>query len=40
MNYKIERQFRKLNNLLRSKKMLKAKELEDIKNSIDSEFDY
>lgn len=40
MNYKLERQFRKLNNLLKSKKMLKAKELEDIKNSIDSEFDY
>ena len=40
INYKIERQFRKLNNLLKSKKMLKAKELEDLKNSIDSEFDY
>ena len=40
MNYKLERQFRKLNNILKSKKMLKAKELEDIKNSIDSEFDY
>ena len=40
MNYKLERQFRKLSNILKSKKMLKAKELEDIKNSIDSEFDY
>lgn len=40
MNYKLERQFRKLNNLLKSKKMLKAKELEDIGKSIDSEFDY
>lgn len=42
MNYKLERQFRKLNSILKSKKMLKAKELEDIENSIgnDSEFDY
>jgi gas vesicle protein len=42
MNYKIERQLRKLNNAIKSKKMLKAKELEDIENSIgnDSEFDY
>ena len=40
MNYKIERQFRKLNNALKSKKMLKAKALEDITNSNDSEFDY
>ncbi len=42
MNYKLERQFRKLNNIIKSKKMLKAKELEDIEKSIgnDSEFDY
>lgn len=42
MKYKLERQFRKLNNALKSKKMLKAKELEDIENSSDndSEFDY
>ncbi len=42
MKYKLERQFRKLNNALKSKKMLKAKELEDIESSSDndSEFDY
>ena len=40
MNYKLERQFRKLNNILKSKRMLKAKELEDIDNHSDSEFDY
>lgn len=41
MRYKLERQFRKLNNAMKSKKMLKAKELEDFENSGDnSEFDY
>ncbi len=41
MKYKLERQFRKLNNAMKSKKMLKAKELEDSGNgSSDSEFDY
>ncbi|MBO6257047.1 YtxH domain-containing protein [bacterium] len=40
MRYKLERQFRKINNAIKSKKMLKAKELEDIDNHSDSEFDY
>ncbi|MBR1618343.1 YtxH domain-containing protein [bacterium] len=40
MRYKLERQFKKINNAIKSKKMLKAKELEDIENSSDSEFDY
>lgn len=42
MRYKLERQFRKLNNSVKSKKMLKAKELEDFENgeSSDNEFDY
>jgi len=41
MRYKLERQFRKLNNTLKSKKMQKAKELEDSEtNSSDTEFDY
>ncbi|MBO6181635.1 YtxH domain-containing protein [bacterium] len=40
MRYKLERQFKKINNAIKSKKMLKAKELEDIGNSSDSEFDY
>jgi len=41
MKYKLERQFRKLNNAMKSKKMLKAKELEDSDHgSGDSEFDY
>ena len=40
MKYKLERQFKKINNAIKSKKMLKAKELEDIENSSDSEFDY
>lgn len=41
MRYKLERQFRKLNNSLKSKKMQKAKELEDSENNDkDSEFDY
>ena len=40
MKYKLERQFRKLNNTIKSKKMLKAKELEDSENGSDSEFDY
>lgn len=41
MKYKLERQFRKLNNSIKSKKMQKAKELEDSENnSSDNEFDY
>lgn len=42
MKYKLERQFRKLNNSVKSKKMQKAKELEDSENntSSDNEFDY
>ena len=40
MKYKLERQFRKINNAIKSKKMLKAKELEDRENSSDNEFDY
>lgn len=40
MRYKLERQFRKLNENFKSKKMLKAKELEDSENGKDSEFDY
>ena len=42
MRYKFERQFRKLNNSLKSKKMLKAKALEDMEtdNNNDNEFDY
>jgi len=39
MKYKLERQFRKYNNMVKSKKLLKAKELEDI-GSEASEFDY
>ena len=39
VKYKLERQFRKLNNSLKSKKMQKAKELED-SDSGHSEFDY
>ncbi|MBR1424848.1 YtxH domain-containing protein [bacterium] len=42
MRYRLERQFRKLNNSVKSKKMLKAKELEDSGNgeNCDNEFDY
>jgi gas vesicle protein len=41
MKYKLERQFRKLNNSVKSKKMQKAKELEDIENGgNENEFDY
>ncbi len=41
MKYKLERQFRKINNSLKSKKMMKAKELEDIEsNNSENEFDY
>lgn len=41
MKYKVERQIRKLSNSAKSKKMLKAKELEDSEsNSTDNEFDY
>ncbi|MBR5554486.1 YtxH domain-containing protein [bacterium] len=39
MKYKLERQFRKYNNMVKSKKLLKAKELEDL-GSEASEFDY
>lgn len=39
MKYKLERQFRKYNNMVKSKKLLKAKELEDF-GSEASEFDY
>lgn len=37
MKYKLERQFRKFNNMVKSKKLLKAKELEE---GTDIEFDY
>lgn len=42
VKYKLERQFRKINNSLKSKKMQKAKELEDYENnsSNENEFDY
>ena len=30
MKYKLERQFRKINNMVKSKKLLKAKELEEM----------
>ena len=36
MRYKLERQFRKFNNMIKSKKLLKAKELE----AADDGFDY
>ncbi len=36
MKYKLERQFRKINNMVKSNKMLKAKELE----TSDDNFDY
>lgn len=39
MKYKLERQLRKYNNMIKSKKLLKAKELEDC-GSDASEFDY
>ena len=38
MKYKLERQFRKFNNMLKSKKLQKAKELEE--GSDATEFDY
>lgn len=38
MKYKLERQFRKFNNMVKSKKLQKAKELED--NGEATEFDY
>lgn len=40
VKYKLERQFRKLNNSLKSRKMKKAKELEDSENGSENEFDY
>lgn len=42
VKYKLERQFRKLNNTLKSKKMQKAKALEDLEKNgnSDNEFDY
>ena len=41
MKYKLEIQFRKINNSVKSKKMQKAKELEDSENNNnDNEFDY
>jgi gas vesicle protein len=40
VKYKLERQFRKMNNSLKSKKMAKAKELEDSENGNENEFDY
>ena len=40
MKYKLERQFRKLNNSLKSRKMQKAKALEDSENGNNNEFDY
>ena len=40
VKYKLERQFRKVNNSIKSKKMAKAKELEDSENGTsDNEFD-
>jgi len=39
MKYKLERQLRKYNNMVKSKKLLKAKELEDCCSEA-SEFDY
>ena len=39
MKYKLERQLRKYNNKVKSKKLLKAKELEDSGSEV-SEFDY
>ena len=30
MKYKLERQFRKFNNMVKSKKLIKAKELEEM----------
>ena len=36
MKYKLERQFRKFNNMIKSKKLLKAKELEEL----DDDFGY
>ena len=40
VKYKLERQFRKVHNSIKSKKMAKAKELEDSENgSSDNEFD-
>ena len=39
MKYKLERQLRKYNNMVKSKKLLKAKELEDSGSEV-SEFDY
>ena len=38
MKYKLERQLRKFNNMIKSKKLLKAKELESLEH--DSEFNY
>lgn len=35
MKYKLERQFRKINNMVKSNKMLKAKELEASENNFD-----
>ncbi len=41
MRYKLERQFRKINSSLKSRKMQKAKELEDSESNVnDSDFDY
>lgn len=40
VKYKLERQFRKMNNSLKSKKMAKAKALEDTENGSENEFDY
>ncbi len=41
MKYKMERQLRKLNNSVKSKKMKKAKELEDFEHGgNENEFDY
>ena len=40
MKYKLERQLRKFNNMIKSKKLLKAKELEDSENGNENEFDY
>ena len=42
VKYKLERQFRKLNNSVKSKKMQQAKELEDSEHSDgnENEFDY
>ena len=40
MKYKVEKKLRKINNSVKSKKMQKAKALEDFENGTENEFDY